>query len=213
MAVEAIRIADLLAQLLPDDDEVQGLRALLYLQHARRAARLDLDGDLVTLDEQERGQWDGEQIVKGLASLAQARDSRRAPGPYRLQAEIAAVHAQAADAASTDWGRITAAYDALLEINPSPVVALNRAVAVSFRDGAASGLEALAAAEATGALAGYPLLDATRADFLRRAERTDEAVLAYRRAIVAARSEAERRLLERRLAALPGGEGGRPPAR
>ncbi len=202
LADEAVRLAGLLARLLPDDDEVHGLRALVLLQHARRAARTDPAGDLVPMEEQDRGRWDAESIATGLAALAAARaiTARRArpPGPYQLQAGIAALHATAASAEATDWPRIVAGYDALLARHPSPVVALNRAVAVAFRDGPDAGLTELAGLD--GQLRDYPVLAAVRADLLRRAGRTAEAVPAYRTAIAEARTDAERRLLRRRLA-------------
>ena len=199
LAIEAIRLADLLTELLPDDDEVHALRALLCCQHARRAAREDEAGELLTMEEQDRGQWDRELIASGLESLAVARASNRPPGYYRLQAEIAALNATAPDAPSTDWNGIVAAYDALLEMHASPVIFLNRAVAVSFRDGPEAGLALLAEVEATGDLEFYPLLAAVRADLLRRADRRDEAVAAYRHAIDQAATDVERRFLERRL--------------
>lgn len=199
LAAEAIQLADLVAQLLPDDDEVHGLRALLLLQNARRAARSDSDGELVTLEDQDRGRWDRDQIRAGLASLTAARATGRPPGWYRLQAEIAALHATADSAAATDWARVVTAYDALLALNPSPVVALNRAVAVGVRDGPEAGLVAVAEAESTGDLAGHPLLPAVRADLLRRAGRRDEAASTYVVAIEVARTEAEQRQLRRRL--------------
>jgi RNA polymerase sigma-70 factor (ECF subfamily) len=199
LSEEAVHLADLVALLLPGDDEVLSLRALLLLQHARRAARVDAAGELLTLEEQDRSRWDGVRIAAGLESLAGARATGRPPRAYRLQAEIAALHATAANAASTDWPRIAAAYDALLALRPSPVIALNRAVAVAMADGPEAGLDALAELDAA-ALADYPLLPAVRADFLRRAGRRREAADAYLDAIAEARTEPERRLLRRRLA-------------
>ena len=199
LALEAIRLADLLTELLPDDDEVHALRALLCFQNARRAARVDAAGELLTMEEQDRAQWDYEQIASGLDSLAAARSSGQAPGYYRLQAEIAALHATAPDAASTDWSGIVANYDALIELHPSPVIMLNRAVAVGFRDGPEAGLDLLAQVEAMGDLQFYPLLAAVHADLLRRAGRADEAIVAYGRAIEQAATDAERRLFQRRL--------------
>ncbi len=198
LSAEALHLADLVAQLLPGDDEVLSLRALLLLQHARRDARVDSAGELVTLEEQDRGRWDRVRIAAGLESLAAARATERPPRAYRLQAEIAALHATAADAASTDWPRIVVAYDALLALRPSPVVALNRAVAVAMATGPEAGLDALAELDAT-ALADYPLLPAVRADLLRRAGLRREAADAYLDAIAEARTEPERRLLRRRL--------------
>ncbi len=200
LAAEAIRLAELLAKLLPEDDEVHGLRALLLLQHARRATRLDADGELVPMEEQDRSGWDRQLLASGLSSLATAAVSGRPPGPYRLQAEIAAAHATAPEAAATDWARVVAGYDALLLIQPSPVVALNRAVAYGFRDGPRAGLEALATIEDDDRHASYHLLPAVRADLLRRAGRRQEAAAAYREALKLVRTAVERRFLERRLA-------------
>jgi RNA polymerase sigma-70 factor, ECF subfamily len=199
LAHEGVRLAELAARLLPDDGEVQGLRALLLLQHARRAARADLVGDLVPMEEQDRGRWDHATIATGLSVLAAAGATDHPPGPYRLQAEIAAMHATAPTAAATDWARIVAAYDALLRIQPSPVVALNRVVALGFRDGPEAGLGALASIDSDPQLAFYYLLPAVRADFLRRAGRGAEAADAYRRALELVPTAAERRFLERRL--------------
>lgn len=193
LAAEAIQLAGLLTRLLPDDDEVLGLHALLLLQHARRAARTDAAGELVTLEDQDRGRWDHHSIDAGLTVLAAARATGRPPGYYRLQAEIAALHSTAVHPDLTDWGRIVAGYDALLVLRPSPAIALNRAVAVGLRDGPEVGLLAVEG------LADHPLLPAVRADLLRRAGRRREAATAYREAAAVARTEPERRLLERRL--------------
>jgi RNA polymerase sigma-70 factor (ECF subfamily) len=198
LAAEAVRLAGLVAHLLPDDDEVHGLRALLLLQHAR-AARTDSVGDLVPMEEQDRSRWDHTMVATGLVALATARASGRPPGPYRLQAEIAAMHATAPTAAATDWASVVAGYDALLKVQPSPVVALNRAVAVGFRDGPQAGLDALAQIDGETRLATYHLLPAARADFLRRAGRSREAATAYREALALAQTDAERRFLERRV--------------
>ena len=198
LSEEALHLADLVALLLPGDDEVLSLRALLMLQHARREARVDSAGELLTLEEQDRARWDRVGIAAGLESLAAARATGRPPRAYRLQAEIAALHATAPDASSTDWPRILAAYDALLTLRPSPVIALNRAVAVAMADGPEAGLDALAELDAT-MLGDYPLLPAVRADFLRRAGRRREAADAYLDAIAQARTETERRQLRRRL--------------
>ncbi|HEY7936174.1 MAG TPA: sigma-70 family RNA polymerase sigma factor [Candidatus Limnocylindrales bacterium] len=194
LAEEAIRLADLLASLLPDDDEVLGLRALLLLQHSRSAARMSAAGDLLTMEEQDRGLWDREQIAAGLASLAAARSTGRPQGFYRLQAEIAALHATAATPEATDWARIVVGYDALLEHRASPVVALNRAAAIGFRDGPEAGLAALDAG-----IADSPLVPAVRADLFRRSGRFAEAAAAYHEAIARAGTDAERRQLQRRL--------------
>src|SRR4051794_9722096 len=144
LSLEAIRLADLLTELLPLDDEVHALRALLCFQNARRPARVDADGELVTMEEQDRARWDTVQIASGLDSLILARAIGGVPGYYRLQAEIAALHATALDAASTDWSGIVAQFDALIDLHPSPVIALNRAIAVGFRDGPDAGLALLA---------------------------------------------------------------------
>ena len=199
LAVEALTLASLMAQLLPDDDEVHGLRALLLLQQARRPARLDADGDLVPMDEQDRSRWDQHQISDGISSLMAARASGRPPGSYQLQAEIAAVHSTASSAGDTDWARIVEAYDDLLRLQDSPVIALNRAVAVGFRDGPDAGLTALAAVEADQRLAGYHLIPAVRADLLRRAGRWSAARLAYQDALGQARTVAEQRFIGRRV--------------
>jgi RNA polymerase sigma-70 factor (ECF subfamily) len=202
LADEAVRLAALLTRLLPGDDEVHGLRALLLLQHARSTARTDAEGDLVPMEDQDRSRWDAAGIAAGLNALATARAialrSGGPPGPYQLQAHIAALHATAPSAAATDWPRVVAGYDALLARHPSPVVGLNRAVAIAFRDGPDIGLAELD--QLGDQLRDYPLLSAVRADLLRRAGRRTEAVPAYRAAIAAARTDAERRLLQRRLA-------------
>ncbi len=168
LAGEAVRLATLVARLLPDDDEAQSLEALLLFQHSRHAARTDAGGELVAMEDQDRGLWDRAMIDRGLAALAGAGRSGRAPGPYQLQARIAAVHASASGPGTTDWARIVASYDDLLALHPSPVVALNRAVALAFRDGPGAGLAALDVV-ASDALGGYPPLPAVRADLLRRA--------------------------------------------
>jgi len=197
LADEAIRLADLLGRLLPDDDEVLGLQALLLLQRSRRAARTSAAGELLTMEEQDRRLWSGDLIAAGLASLAMARSIGEPAGFYRWQAEIAALHATAPSPEATDWARIVVAYDALLELRPSPVVALNRAVAVGFRSGPEAGLAAIESAGASS-----PLVPAVRADFLRRAGRSAEAAAAYRDAIERAGTDAERQQLGRALASL-----------
>ena len=196
---EARRLAGLLAELLPDDPEVLGLQALVLLQHARLASRLDSDGTLVPLDEQDRAAWDPVGIEAGLATLATALRRERV-GPYQLQAAIAACHAVAPTPEATDRARIVRLYDELVAVLPSPVVRLNRAVAVAMADGPEAGLALVDELAASGALDGYPLLDATRADLLRRAGRPVEAAAAYRSAVAATSNEAERRYLARRLA-------------
>ncbi len=199
LAAEAIRLVQLLAALLPADDEVHGLAALLLLQHARRATRVDADGELTPMPDQDRGRWDRPMVREGLASLAAARATGRPAGPYRLQAEIAAAHSTAATPDETDWGRIVSVYDTLLGLQPSPVIALNRAVAVGFRDGPDAGLVALAQIESDARLAKYHLLPAVRADLLRRAGRSQESAAAYRDALDLVRTDAERRFLQRRI--------------
>jgi len=181
---------------MPDEPEALGLLALMLLHDARRDARIDAHGDLVSLEDQDRYRWDRAAISEGLARLDDAA-RRRAPGPYQVQAEIARCHATAAIAADTDWPTIAALYGELARLVPSPVVELNRAVAVAMADGPAAGLvlvEGLA-----GRLDGYHLLPATRADLLRRLGRTDEAARAYREALELAPTDAERRFLAGRL--------------
>jgi len=202
---EAIRLARILVELLPDEPEPRGLLALMLLHDSRRAARLDPDGELVTLEEQDRTAWDRAAIDEGLAQLDQALAASQhggRPGVYQLQAAIAAAHAVAARWADTDWRGIVRLYDRLSLVSPSPVVTLNRAVAVAMAEGPAAGLALLADLE----LSGYHLLPATRADLLRRLDRPAEAAAAYREALELAPTEAERRYLTRRLDCLRGGE-------
>jgi RNA polymerase sigma-70 factor (ECF subfamily) len=197
---EAIRLGRLLAELLPEP-EALGLLALMLLQDSRRAARVAANGDLVLLDDQDRSLWNREQIAAGTRLVEQALASRRF-GPYTLQAAIAAVHAEAAEAAATDWAQIVGLYGVLLRIEPSPIVELNRAVAVAMREGPAAGLALIDAILARGELADYRLAHAARADLCRRLGRTDEARAAYQQALALTRQEPERRFLERRLAGL-----------
>ena len=196
---EAMRLARTLVSLMPDEPEAIGLLALMLLQDSRRTARVDLSGELVPLGEQDRAQWDREAISEGVA-LLDAAIRRERPGPYQVQAAIAACHATAPDAASTDWSEIAALYGRLARLVPGPVVELNRAVAVAMADGPAVGLPLVDALAAGGALGGYHLLPATRADLLRRMGRNEEAAAAYREALSLASTEAERRYLHRRLA-------------
>ncbi len=191
---EAIRLARLLVQLMPDEPEAAGLLALMLLHDARRDTRLAPDGALVTLDEQDRTQWDNTRITEGVDLLDSAL-RRGEPGPYQVQAAIAACHATARTAADTDWPQIAALY---AQLPQTPVVALNRAVAIGMADGPAVGLR-LVEELAAGPLLGYHLLPATRADFLRRLNRRTEAATAYREALTLATTDAERRYLERRL--------------
>ena len=210
LCAEAIRLARLLDALLPDRAEPPALLALLLLHDSRRATRTTPDGDLVLLEHQDRAQWDHAQIAEGL-SLVERALGRGAPGPYALQAAIAAVHARAPRAADTDWRQITALYAVLLQRFPSPVVALNHAVAVAMSEGPAAGLRLLDSLSARGELSSYHLLPAARADLLRRLVRNQEAAAAYRDAIALATNATERRFLERRLAEIH--EAARNPAR
>ncbi len=199
LCADAIRLARTLADLMPDEPETLGLLALMLLQDARRDARVDDAGNLVPLEEQDRSRWDTDAIDEGLA-LLDAAVRRGQPGPYQVQAAIAACHAAAGDSAATDWTEIAALYDELLRMVPSPVVELNRAVAVAMTDGPEAGLRIVDALDESGVLADYHLLSATRADLLRRLERTVEAATAYREALEGAATDAERRYLTRRLA-------------
>jgi RNA polymerase sigma-70 factor (ECF subfamily) len=203
LCAEAIRLARTLARLMPDEPEALGLLALLLLHDARRSARVDPSGDLVPLDEQDRTRWDRAAVDEGLAVLDAAL-RRGEPGPYQVQAAIAACHASAPEAASTDWPQIATLYRELARMVPSPVVALNRAVAVAMADGPLAGLALVRDIEESGALAGYHLLAATRADLLRRLGRRAEAAAAYRDAHDLATAEPERRYLARRLAEVAG---------
>ncbi|MGW3954586.1 RNA polymerase sigma factor [Streptomyces sp. NPDC004752] len=197
---EAVRLARILHRLLPAEPEVSGLLALLLLVDARRAARVDAAGELVPLADQDRALWDADRISEGRDLVVAALRGPRS-GPYALQAAIAAVHAEAADVATTDWPQVVALYDVLLRVSPSPVVELNRAVAVAMRDGPEAGLAALDALNAD-ALRGYHPLPAARADLLRRLGRTAEAAAAYRAALAFVDNERERAFLRRRLADL-----------
>jgi RNA polymerase sigma-70 factor, ECF subfamily len=203
LCAEAIRLARILAGLMPDEPEALGLLALMLLHHARRSARVDGAGDVVTLEHQDRALWDTGEIDEGVRLLDAALRHDRA-GPYQLQAAIAACHATAADAADTDWAKIAQLYGRLNELVPSAVVELNRAVAVAMADGPAAGLELVEALQASGALASYHLLPATRADLLRRLGRHAEAAAGYREALDLATTDAERRYLARRLAETTG---------
>jgi RNA polymerase sigma-70 factor, ECF subfamily len=202
LAAEAVRLARLLLELLPEP-EVMGLLALLLLHEARRATRTDDAGELVLLDEQDRSRWDASLIAEGSALVERSLRSRRF-GPYTLQAAIAAVHAEAPVAADTDWTQIAGLYDALLRVAPSPVVALNRAVAIAMRDGPGAGLALIDAILERGELRDYHLAHAARADLCRRLGRTAEARTAYERALTLAQQEPERRFIRRRLAELEG---------
>jgi len=198
LITEAIRLARTLAALMPDEPEAVGLLALMLLHDARRAGRVDGNGDLVVLEEQDRGLWNHEAITEASELLERALRRNR-PGPYQVQAAIAACHATAREAADTDWNEIAGLYSELAKMTGSPVVELNRAVAVGMANGPEAGLALVDALQASGALAGYHLLPATRADFLRRLGRNDEAAAAYRNARSLATTDAERRYLSRRL--------------
>jgi RNA polymerase sigma-70 factor (ECF subfamily) len=199
LCAEAIRLARLLAPLMPEEPEASGLLALMLLQDSRREARVDATGDLVPLEDQDRGRWDRSRIAEGLQALAAGLE-RGSPGPYQLQAAIAACHANAARAADTDWRTIARVYGQLARLAPSPVVELNRAVAVGMADGPAAGLALLDSLARGGALNGYHLLPAARADMLRRQGRPGDAAGAYREALALVSTGAERRFLMRRLA-------------
>jgi RNA polymerase sigma-70 factor, ECF subfamily len=198
---EALRLGRLLVELLPEPEAV-GLLALMLLQESRRSARATADGELVLLDDQDRSQWNAEQIREGLSLVQRALESRRF-GPYTLQAAIAAVHAEAASAAVTDWDRIVWIYDLLARAEPSPVVELNRAVAVAMRDGPVAGLALVDAVFSRGELDDYQPAHAARADLCRRLSLVVEARASYGRALELTRQDPLRRFLERRLRELP----------
>lgn len=202
---EAIRLAELLTELMPAEAEVRGLLALMLLHDARREARAAADGELVPLEQQDRTRWSRVQIEQGCEHLDAALALRR-PGPYQIQAAIAALHARASTPEATDWPQIAALYGALALQRPSPIVELNRAVAIAMAEGPEAGLSRLDQLEAEGPLAGYHLLPAARADLLRRAGRRSEAAAAYRQAIALASNDAERRYLAQRLAEVAGAE-------
>src|SRR5690606_19943156 len=200
LSQEAIRLGRLLHELLPEP-EVEGLLALMLLHDARRDARTSAEGDLVVLEEQDRSLWHQDQIKEGCARVMRALGSRRF-GPFTLQAAIAAVHAEAASAEQTDWEQIVGLYAALLQVVPSPVVSLNRAVAVAMHQGAEHGITLVDELLTQGLLLDYHLAHAARADFCRRLGRHDEARAAYKRALELATQVPEQRFLERRLAEL-----------
>jgi RNA polymerase sigma-70 factor, ECF subfamily len=200
LSAEAIRLGRLLLELLPEP-EVQGLLALMLLHESRRAARSSANGELILLDEQDRSLWNRAFIEEGIALVERAIRSRRI-GPYTLQAAIAAVHAEAPEPAATDWSEIVGLYDVLRRADPSPVIELNRAVAVAMRDGPAAGLQLIDEILRRGELADYRLAHAARAELSRRLGRTADARQAYERALSLTRLEPERRFLEKKLAAL-----------
>ncbi len=197
LAEEAIRLGRLLVALMPDEDEVIGLLALMLAQHARRGARL-VDGELVTLEHQDRSRWDREAVAEAMGLVPHGQGA----GPYRLQAELALTHLRAERAEDTDWRRIVELYGRLLDLHPSPVVSLNRAIAVGMAEGPAAGLLLLDDLADHPVLEGLHLLPAARADLLARAGRTEEAVAEVDRALGLAPTDQERRQLERRRAEL-----------
>jgi len=197
LSAEAIRLGRVLVELLPDPEAI-GLLALMLLHESRRAARTSPAGDLVLLGDQDRSLWNRDLIAEGSALVERAFSSGQF-GPYTLQAAISAVHAGAPSATATDWARIVALYDVLAQADPSPVVELNRAVAVAMRDGPEAGLALIDGLLARGELADYHLAHSARADFLRRLGRPDEAAAAFRKALALAGQEPERRFIEGRL--------------
>ena len=197
LSAEAIRLGRLLLELLPEP-EVMGLLALMLLHESRRAARATTEGEMILLEDQDRSLWNREQIAEGVALVERALVSRRF-GPYTLQAAIAAVHAEATDATSTDWPQIVALYSALARMEPSPVVKLNRAVALAMRDGPEAGLMLIDGLFARGELTDYHLAHAARADLCRRLGKRAEARISYDRALALTQQTPERRFLEKRL--------------
>jgi RNA polymerase sigma-70 factor, ECF subfamily len=198
LCAEAIRLTRVLVSLMPSEPEAAGLLALMLLHDSRRAARVDAAGELTTLENQDRSLWNADQIAEGSRLLDHTRGLDH-PGPYQLQAAIAACHSAAARAQDTDWQRIASLYGSLASLLPTPVVELNRAVAVGMADGPAAGLALVDSLAASGALAGYYLLAATRADLLRRLGRDEEAAAAYTQAIAQAPTGVEKNFLGRRL--------------
>ncbi|MFI5352756.1 MAG: RNA polymerase sigma factor [Candidatus Binatales bacterium] len=199
LAHEAIRLGRLLADLMPQEPEPRGLLAMMLLHDARRDARVDAAGDLVLLEDQDRKLWNRDQIEAGLV-LADAAMKAPSPGPYAIQAAIIAEHARATHAPQTDWIRIARLYDELFRIRPTPIVELNRAVAIAMAEGPEAGLRLIEALEARGELTDYYLMWSAKADLLRRMHRFAEAESCYRRALELVGTEPERRFLERRIA-------------
>jgi len=199
---EAIRLARLVNALMPATPAIEGLLALVLLHDARRAARTTLDGELILLEHQDRELWDTAQIEEGAALVQRALGAKGIPSVYAVQAAIAALHGKAKSFAETDWAQIVGLYEVLLKLQPSPVVALNHAAAVSMLDGPAKALNLIDSLAARETLSGYHLLPAVRADLLRRLDRRDEAREAYRAALALARLEPERRFLQKRLVEL-----------
>ena len=210
ISAEAIRLGRLLAALLPDP-EVLGLLALMLLQDSRRTARSSPEGEVIRLEDQDRALWNRSFIEEGKALVERALASRRV-GPYTLQAAIAAVHSEAVSAANTNWAEIVGLYDVLLRVNPSPVIELNRAVAIAMRDGPAKGIAVIDAIFEGGHLGDYYLAHSARADLCRRLGKTAEAIASYRRALSLARQQPARRFLERRLHELGSDAGDHPHA-
>jgi RNA polymerase sigma-70 factor (ECF subfamily) len=198
LSAEAIRLTRIVTSLLPDEPEAIGLLALMLLHDARREARVGADGGLILLEDQDRERWDHRRIEEGRALVHRALRHGR-PGPYQIQAAIAALHDEATSTEATDWPQIVELYRALHRVEPTPVVELNLGVAVAMADGPAIGLAMLDGIAASGSLRGYPYLDAARADLLGRLERWTEAVAAYEAALVGTANAAERRFLEERL--------------
>jgi RNA polymerase sigma-70 factor (ECF subfamily) len=199
LAAEAIALTRNLRLLLPATPEIDGLLALMLLHHARRHARLTSAGDLILLDQQDRALWDRAAIDEGL-ELVESALRNGVPSPYSIQAAIAAVHASAHDTSSTDWPQIVALYDVLLRLDPSPVIALNRAVAVAMSEGPAAGLQLLADPALSTPLATYSLFHSARGDLHRRLSQHTEAAASYRQALEHVTNEADRRFLTTRLA-------------
>lgn len=202
LSAEAIRLGRLLQELL-EEPEILGLLALMLLQEGRRSARVSAQGDIVLLDHQDRSTWNRDQIGEGIKLVGRALASPRF-GPYTLQAAITAVHAEAPSAAETDWNQICGLYDVLLRVDPSPVIELNRGIAIAMRDGPAAGLEIVERILNRDDLQNYYLAHASRADLYRRLGNTDEAIVSYRRALTLARQDPARRFLQRRLEELLG---------
>ena len=208
LCIEAIRLGRLLDTLLPNRSDVQGLLALMLLHDARGAARATATGDIVLLDEQDRTRWDQTQIAEGAALLERALRTTDRISPYAVQAAIAALHARAPRHADTDWPQIVGLYEVLLRMQPTPVIELNRIVAISMLDGPARALDLLDSLAARASFDGSHLLASVRANLLQRLGRREDAIAAYRIALAAAKLEPERRLLARRLAELVGDSGG-----
>ena len=201
LTTEAIRLARLLCKLMPDEPENLGLLGLMLLQDSRRAARVTHDGRLVVLEDQDRTLWNADQIASGVALVERAL-RMRAPGPYQLQAAIAALHAEAPSSAETDWQQVAALYGELARMSPSPVVRLNQAVAIAMGEGLEKGLALIDELDASGELASYHLLHAARADLLRRLGRNQEAAGAYEKALELVTNSVEKTYLQTRLDSL-----------